>query len=364
MKFSCVKENLERALLLAERFTGKNVTLPILGNVLLEAEKAELYITATNLEYGIRISVPGNGNVGRASVPAKILSSLLQSVREEKLELEEKQGNIILKTDSRDIKIKGMNPDDFPLLPKIKKTASFFIENQILKYAIEKVLPAVSLSEFKPELAGVFFKISNTTLYCAATDTFRLAEKKIELERKAEDGTASFILPYKVSQELARLSDEVNDEVKISFGENQILFETERIKIISRLIEGTFPEYSGIIPKNYEGTVYANRVDLTSAVRGSTLFVSKLQDVTLAVGKNKLEIIASNPEVGEYKTELTAAFSGKESKVSFNYRYLLDGLSALEDEEVFIGLNGSNAPALFRNKSDGSFIYVVMPIRT
>ena len=366
MKFSCVKENLERALFLAERFTGKNVTLPILGNVLLEAEGAELFITATNLEYGIRVSVPGNGSRGgRASVPAKILSSLLQSLREEKLELEEKQGNVTLKTDSRDIKINGMNPDDFPLLPKIKKTASFSVENSALKHAVEKVIPAVSPSEFKPELAGVFFKISGAVLHCAATDTFRLAEKKVELERKIEGGTVSFILPYRVSQELVRVSDEVDEEeVKISLGENQILFEMGRAKIVSRLIEGAFPEYSGIIPKNYEGTAYINRADFTSAVRGSTVFASKLQDVTLMVGKNKAEIVASNPEVGEYKTELAAAFNGKETKISFNHRYLLDGLNALEDEEIFVGLNGTNAPALLQNKSDGSFIYVVMPIRT
>lgn len=362
MKFLCLKDNLEKALSLAERFTGKNVTLPILGNVLLEAEENVLYITATNLEYAIRIKVPGKiTRSGKVSVSAKIINSLVQSTRAEKIDLEEKQGNLFIKTDTRDVRINGVPADDFPLLPKIKKTAGFSLENFFLTDGLTKVLPAVSLSEFKPELNGVLFKTSGKFLHLAATDTFRLAEKVLELTEKSEDGGVIFILPQRIAQELARLP--AKDEIRVSLGDNQALFETENIKIISRLIEGNFPEYSGIIPQNFEITCFLNKNELIEAIRASSIFVSKLQEVKINLSGQALEITSSNPEVGEYKNKLGVQASGKGVNLSFNFRYLLDGLNSLDGEEIFLGLNSENAPTLVRNKEDGSFKYVLMPIR-
>ena len=133
MKFICLKENLEKALIIAERFTGKNITLPILGNILLETSETALFVTATNLEYAIRIKVAGKiEKAGRVSVPAKIVSSLLQSTRSEKVDLEEKQGSLFIKTDTRDIRINGIIAEDFPLLPKIKKTYSVTVDGPSL----------------------------------------------------------------------------------------------------------------------------------------------------------------------------------------------------------------------------------------
>lgn len=374
MKFLCLKENLEKALVVAERFTGKNVTLPILGNVLLETDETMLYVTATNLEYAIRIKVPGKvSRNGKVSVPAKIISSLVQSTRSEKIDLEEKGGNLLITTDTRDSMINGTLVDDFPLLPKIKKAAFFILDHFSLTTGLSKVLPAVSLSEFKPELNGVFFKVSGNLLHLAATDTFRLAEKVLELTEKPQNGEINFILPQRMAQELARLP--AGNELTVSLGDNQILFETDEIKIISRLIEGNFPEYSGIIPKNFEITSFVKKDELIEAVRSSSIFVSKLQEVRLNLGSQILEIASANPEVGEYKTRLEAQSSGKGISsnhykedgngisLNFNFRYLLDGLNSLDDKEIFLGLNSENAPTMLRNKEDGSFKYVLMPIR-
>lgn len=365
MHFICVKENLEKALILAERFTGKNVTLPILSNVLFEAEKNSIIITATNLEYGIQVSIPGKvDKEGKISLPAKIISQLVQSIKEEKLDFEEKQGNVFIKTLGRNIRMNGMNANDFPLLPKIKKNFSFSTEGPLLKSSLEKTMPAVSPSEFKPELSGILFKISGSKLHLVATDTFRLAEIKLDLVQKPDGHPLSFILPFRTAQELARVIGEVGEDIWISVGEGQALIEIGRAKIVTRLVDGTFPEYSAIIPKNFETTVYLEREGLLEAIRSSALFASRLQDVVFRLRKKNLEIYTINPEVGEYRTEITAVSSGKECEVSFNYRYLLDGLGALEDKEIFMGLNGSNLPTVLQNKSDSSFIYVVMPIRT
>jgi DNA polymerase-3 subunit beta len=374
MKFICLKENLERALIIAERFTGKNITLPILGNILLEASETALFVTATNLEYAIRIKVAGKiEKAGRVSVPAKIISSLLQSTRSEKVDLEEKQGSLFIKTDTRDIRINGIIAEDFPLLPKIKKTYSITMDGPSLVNNLAKVLPAVSFSEFKPELNGVFFKAANNLLYLAATDTFRLAESSLTLAEKTQNKEINFILPQKTAQEIARLP--VKEELEISGGDNQILLETEDIKIISRTIEGNFPAYDGIIPKKFEVASFVNREKLVETIRSASIFASKLQEVRLNLTRQILEVTASNPEIGDYKTKIEVQSSGKsfsdptkeggETGVSlgFNFRYLLDGLAALDDEEIFLGLNSENAPTLIRNREDDFFKYVLMPIR-
>ncbi len=362
MKFSCVKEYLEKAAAIAERFTGKNITLPILANILLETESNNLLITATNLEYAVQIAVPGKtGRPGKVSIPAKIFNSLVQSTREEKIDLEEKQRNLLVRTEARDTRINGLDTEDFPLFPKMKKTNSITMESDLLRQGLEKVLPAVSGSEFKPELAGVFFGFALRSLKLAATDTFRLAEKTIPLNSK-EGESFSFILPQRVAAELARVLQD-QEEVGISMGENQVLFETNGIKIIARLIEGNFPEYGGIIPKQFESTSHLKREECLQAVRSASIFSSKIQEVRLKFKGKSLEIDSANTEVGEHKVTIPAASGGKDSNISFNYRYLLDGLSALDEEELFLGINNENTPSLMRNKEDGSYLYVLMPIR-
>lgn len=365
MRFSCIKDNLARSLSIAERFTGKNISMPVLGNVLLESGTSSLSIQATNLEYGISIQIPGKGTKdGRVSVPAKIVSSLIQSVKDEKVDLEGRQGGLFIKTENREVRVNGTDPEEFPLLPKIKKTYSFTVEGAALGHGLESVLPAAALSEFKPELSGVFFKTSAKTLYLVATDTFRLAQKIIDLPQKSEGGEVAFIAPFRLCQEISRIVVGGEDEeLKLSVGENQLMFESARFKVISRLIEGSFPEYTRIIPKNFDTTTFLSRPALIDSLREASICSSKLQDVCLEFRGKKLQITSQNPEVGEYKNTLDSQAVGKEMATSFNYRYLLDGLTALEEEDVFFGLNGRELPSLLRNKTEESFIYVVMPIR-
>lgn len=371
MKFTCVRENLERAVSIAERFTGKNLTLPILGNVLFDVQENVLTITATNLEYAIQIAVPGSGGrAGRISVPAKIASALVQSIQDEKIQLEERSGNLIVKTDTRDARVNGMPANDFPLMPTIKKTASFEIGSLDLQSGFASVLPAVSLSEFKPELAGVHCKVGLRALHLAATDTFRLAEKTIPLPPPEGRGMPnqdaspfSFILPQRIASELSRILDG-EERITISVGENQVLFEREGMRVISRLIEGNFPEYGAIIPNQFGTTCFLKRALLLRAVKSSSIFASKLQDVVLNFTKAECEISSENQEIGEYRTRLPLTLSGREARASFNYRYLIDGLSIVQGEDIFFGMNGETAPALMHDRADNSLLYVIMPIKT
>lgn len=362
MKFTCQTEHLRRALSWAERFTGKNTTLPILGNILLEAEGNILHITATNLESAIRVAVHGSGaKAGRVCIPAKIINSFLHTIGDEKVSLEERQGSLFIKTTTKETRMNGMPADDFPLIPQIKKTHSFSVGGYVFKTGLESVLPAVSSSEFKPELGGVYVRVALSQLRLAATDTFRLAEKTISFETPYKGDGFTFILPARAAQEVVRvLGDE--EEVIVSIGESQAVFETDGMMIISRLTDGNFPDYSGIIPKNFESSCFAKRDDVLASVRASSIFASKLQEVSLNVSSSEMEIKSLNQDIGEYRNKISCAQSGKDVLVGFNYRYILDGLSTLHEDELFFGFNGEQAPSLIKNKSDGSFLYVVMPI--
>lgn len=365
MKFSCAKAQLERAVGIAERFCGKNLALPILANILMEAGDNSVVVTATNLEQAVQFRVPARiAKPGKVCVPAKVFSSLLQSLGEDKLDAEAERGNLHLRTESRESRLNGSSADDFPLVPKIKKSAAFTVETAALTTALSRVLPAVSSSEFKPELAGALFRSGRDTLTLCATDTFRLAEHQVPLAKSEESGSTSFIVPHRAVQEMARILEGEDGVTSLVLGDNQILVESVGGgRMISRLVEGNFPDYQGIIPSHFTTSAYLPRGEIMSGVRASSIFASKLQEVTLRLGTKQIEVAAANPEVGEYHTRHNAALNGKEIAMSFNWRYLLDGIQALEDDEVFFGCNQETSPALLRNKSRADFTYVVMPIR-
>lgn len=363
MKFSCIRDHLERALLIAERFTGKNITLPILGNVLLTVAGNNLTVSATNLEYAIEVSVPGKGGRDdRVSVPAKVAGALIQSLREEKVDLEGKQGNLLIKTPARETRINGMPAEEFPIIPKVRKSHSFSVEGEVLRRGLERVLPVVSTSEFKPELAGVQFLVAGATIRLAATDTFRLAEATLPLASGQSKENFSFILPQRTSQEIARISSG-DEEVRVGLGENQAEFSTPSLRVVSRLIEGRFPDYAAIIPKKFATSSFLEKKQFMEAIKVASIFASKMQEINFSFGHNKLAINSANQEVGEYSMEMAAPTSGGDLQTSFNHRYLLDGLNALEEAELFLGTNGREGAALLRNKSNEDFLYVLMPIR-
>lgn len=347
----------------AERFSGKHATLPILANILLEQEGNTLRVTATNLESAIQITIPGAGSqTERLTVPAKIASSLIQSMSDENVELQGKQGNLHIKTGTRESRINGMPADDFPLMPKIKKTSAFSVSAPDIRAGFERVLPACATSEFRPELGGVYVQVTPHALYFAATDTFRLAEKTILYEKKGVDESFSFILPFRIAQEMGRVLDG-DGGVRVTIGDNQALFEMEDVHVLARTIEGAFPEYRAIIPKQFETSCFVKKNELTAGIKASSIFASKLQDVSLSIQDKKIHLNAANQEVGEHKSILACALTGKDVSVSFNYRYLFDGIQLVDEEELFMGFNGENGPCVIRNKEDASFLYVLMPIR-
>lgn len=362
MKIISTRNNLRDAFQLAERFTGKNLTLPVLGNILLSAGEKGARVSATNLEIGVETALPGKIiKTGAVTIPAKIVHSLIQSLEDDSVTVEEKDAVVTIKTDSSLFSVQGMPPTDFPRLPNVKKENEFVISAHILKGGLAAVTPSVSLSDFKPELSGVFCKRDAHSLTLAATDSFRLAEKTVPL---GLSGNAfSFILPGRTAQELIRSLPEDGSDVTIREGEHQILCSFGDTEIISRLIDGAYPDYAAIIPKSFDTHIMAPREECVRKIKAASTLSSKLNDITIRWNTDTMVFEAANTELGKSEIQFSGKAKGKIGRVSFNYRYLLDGLEALGASEATISLNGDTAPAMIQSAEDPAFRYVVMPIR-
>ncbi|MDO8560904.1 MAG: DNA polymerase III subunit beta [bacterium] len=363
MKLVCTRNNIRDAFQLAERFVGKNLTLPILGNILLEAIGKSVRCVATNLEIGVEVSVPCKIiKEGSVTMPGKLINSLLSSIDDEIITFEEKDCALTVKTDSSHFLIQGISSKDFPILPKFKKGKEFSISSKELKTSLTQVAPSVASSDFRPELSGIFFKKELKSLILAATDSFRLAEKTINLN-SSQGESFSFILPARTAQELLRILSDSDDDVLVRESENQVFFELNDTHIVSRVVDGNYPDYTAIIPKGFDAHVSVARDELVKKIKAASVLASKLNDVSLSFSSGESSVEAINSEVGKSKIIFSSKIKGKDSRVSFNFRYLLDGLESLYGEELLISLNGDSAPALITDPQNSSFRYVVMPIR-
>lgn len=363
MKITCTIDNFKNAVITAERFTGRHITLPILSYILIAARDKKIFINSTNLETGIECAVSGKViKTGAVAAPAKILSQILQSIQDNTITLFIDGYQLNISTSTSEVVIAGLNPDDFPKLPIIKPEYSFTIPAPEFIAALEQIIPAVATSDLKPELSGIFFHTAPNTLILAGTDSFRLAEKTITNLAGIKDD-AAFIVPARTIQEILRIIPQ-DGELGVSVGEHQVVFQYNETKILSRLIDGTYPPYQNLFPKTYETTLLVRRDDLFQKIRLAAVFSSRLNDVTLKFSENKLEVATANNEAGRTTSQIPVKGRGKANSVVFNHKYLAEGIQASGGEDVVLNLNGAAGPALIQNSADMSFRYLLMPIRS
>ncbi|MBI4132145.1 MAG: DNA polymerase III subunit beta [Candidatus Sungbacteria bacterium] len=365
MKITCTTENLRSVVAVVERFTGRHITLPILSYILCRADDKKIIFTATNLEIGIERHVPGKvQKAGAAVIPAKPFTQLLTTIRDDTITLEARAQQIILHTPTADVTIVSLNHNDFPTLPVIKREYTFSVPAQEFTGALERVLPAAATSDLKPELSGVLLSTAPATLTLAATDSFRLAEQTMTDHPGIREELAC-IVPLRTTQELFRsLAAEEGGDVRVSIGEHQAVFEWGGTRILSRLVDGTYPPYRAIIPAAYETTLLVSRIDLMEKIRMAAVFSSRLNDVTLRFSPTELEVATDNAETGSTRARLPVKGRGASGSAVFNYRYFSDGLAAAGGENILLSLNGVSGPTLISNPGDSSYRYLVMPIRS
>jgi len=374
LKIFSLQENLKQGLALVGHVSGKNVNLPILNNVLIRAEEGKIRLIATNLEIGVISTVRGKiEREGLFTVSSKIISDCINLLPNKKIGLEQKENDLLVDCENYQAKIKGQSAEEFPLIPEVDRKNYFSAEAEEVKRAISQVIFATALSETRLELSGVLFVFSGGNLTMAATDSYRLAEKKIKIKSSSEE-EKKIIVPAKTLQELLRvlsvnLDDEVeekNSEIRFYISENQILFTYGSTELVSRLIEGQYPDYQQIIPNNSKTKIFIDRQELIRAVKMASLFSKTgINDINLdfPAGKNQVVISSVSGQTGENITNLEARVSGDDNSIVVNYRYLLEGLSNIEKETVKIEVIDSNTPCIIRPEQDESHLYIIMPIK-
>ncbi len=363
MNIECIKEKLVYAISKAEKITGKNITLPILNCLLLEASNSTLTIKATNLDLGVEISLPVKVNKpGKVAVPGSVLYNFISNITNDKnITLEVVDNNLKVETKHSKSLIKTFPIDDFPNIPKISGTP-FTLNTPALLRGLKSVMYSSSTSTIRPVLSSILVSSEDDSVTFVATDSFRLAEKRIPVKKHKE--FSQILIPFKNINEIIRTLEDIKDEIEVSLSDNQISFKFGDIYLTSRVIDGVFPDYKQIIPKETKTEIVLLKQDFVSSLRISNIFSDKFSQVVFSVSpKSKtFKITTKNMEVGENTNTLDAVIKGEELNISFNYKYIIDCFNSIDSDSVSLSFSDQNKPMLIRGVSDKSFLYLVMPM--
>lgn len=362
MKLKIGKTALVNGLQLGYGIISARSTVPILSNVLLRAEDKKLWLTTTDMEVSVRCVVEAEvSKVGSTTVPARRLLSIIKELAVEDIEIEVDEKNAMsIRAGSSYFKVMGQSDDDFPRLPDFKGKFGYVLDQGQFKAMLNNVAYSASSDETRYVLNGVYLLFSGEKLTAVATDGRRLAlaEHDLEFPKEAE---GEMIIPSKAINELLHsLKDQ--GQLKICAAGTQTMFEFDDILVVSKLIEGSYPNFKQVIPAQSAERVPIEREALLSAVRRVALLTSeKSNSVKLTFSKNKLKVSVTTPEVGEAHETMAVKYSGKEMSVAFNPEYLMDPLRHLTNDEIYLEMTDEMSPGVV--KCDHPFLYVLMPMR-
>ncbi len=361
MKFKTKKETLLNGIQIVQNIVNPKPTLPILSNILLESQSGGMRLTATDLDIGISCVIPMDiQEPGAITLPSKRLGDIIKELPGEDVSVAVKKNNlVVIETEPCQFKIMGLPREEFPQLPEFKDKQAIKIEQALLQEILKLTTFAVSFDETRYVLNGILFQVNKNSLTLVATDGKRLAVVEKKLPQNT-DKQISIIVPIKAIQELNRNLKGEGD-VSLILGNNQILFELGNTVVISRLIEGEFPDYRQVMPPVSENKLRIGREEFLLAIkRAALLSTPDYQAVKFELFKNKLVVSKSTPDIGESREELPVKYQGKEMAIGFNPAYLIDVLKNLQDEEVEFELTDSEKPGVVRMNG---YTYIVLPMR-
>jgi len=364
MKIECTQDKLSRALAVVSHAVGTRTTLPVLANIMLKTENGRLRLSATNLEIGVSTFVVGKvDDEGDITLPARILQEFVTTNSDATITISTKDSDAILKSQHYKATIKGIPASEFPTIPQVSPEFEAEVNGSKFKQALAQTIYAAALDETRPVLAGVLMRVSGNEMKLAATDSYRLAEKTMPLDKKVEK-SIEVVIPARTMLELARLIDDGDGVLNIKIGENQIAFSIGDNYLVSRIIEGAYPDYEQIIPKESPITALVKKGELANAMKMSALFArDTANNIKLKFAGKELEVLAESPQLGENHSTMPADIKGGELDISFNAKYILDGLPVIEGEEIEISLVGKLNPCVIKSPNDKTFVYIVMPLR-
>jgi DNA polymerase III subunit beta len=369
MKVFCTQENLRAGLQITGRIISPSKAIPALNNVLLIAENGSLSVKAANLELGLLVDIRCRVEEdGQVVIPAKTLLELISTLPNKTLELSVVGKDLVIETEKYKTVIKGVDASESPVLPEMVEGGGFTVPVTELKQALDEVLFATSLSETQAEIAGVYmYAQSDKAIVMVGTDRYRLAERVLPITASQQSITEEgVILPHRTAIELSRILSGATGDIRIMLSVGQASCVMEGIRVVSRLIDGQYPEYKHIIPKDFETEVVVDRQGLLSALKTTSVFAGNAQSIrlTFATEGGVIKVASGAQASGESEIEVDAQISGADQEVLFNYRYVLDCLQIITDERVVFKLVNPLSAVVLVPEGKDNYLYLVMPIRT
>ena len=368
MKIVCYKDKILKAINSVVKGVASKTTMPILEGILIQTNDNEIKLTTYDLEIGIEYVMECEvQEQGNTVVNAIMFSEIIRKLPDTQINISINDKNLLeIECEGSLYKLATMNPDEFPELPKIEIENSIEIDQNILKNMIRKTIFAVSTEDSRPIFTGCLFEIENNQLTLVAVDGFRLALRKIFLNKKSNDFSA--VIPGRTLNEVNKIISDSFETIKIGVSKNQALFEMDNCKIVTRILDGEFLNYKNVIPKNWETRIKVNKNNIQdsferiSLISSSSVEKEKKYPVKVQVDIGKVTISCTN-QTGDAKEELYVATEGKNLEAGFNPKYFLDSLKVIEDEEVYIEFGTSISPCLVKSTENEDYVYMILPIR-
>src|SRR3989338_416629 len=376
MKFSCTKDNFFLGLGATSHVAGRNMNLPILNNTLIQADKRGIRLTTTNLELAVVCTVRGKVDEdGEFTAPSKLLFDYVNLLQNERVDVEKNENTLHLQCEDNETQIQGLGANEFPLIPPIVGEHTFELDAAEFRGALSQVLFAVASNESRAELSGVSLRFGKDAakkpiLTIAATDSYRLAEREVVLDTASVDET-DVIIPARALSEVSRIlglfrdDPEAERRLQIRLSDSQAVFKYGSVELTSRTIQGAYPDYRQIIPASFKTEAVARREQLIKAVKTTSLFSrTGLYDVTLMIDPaSGITASANDSARGKNTAHTDAVVKGEPNNITVNSHYLLDGLHAIDTDEVVFCVNDGANPCLLRPKGKEGYLYLVMPIK-
>ncbi len=363
MKLQVTQENLSRALNNVARIATSRNTLPILSNVLIKTVDNRVCIAATNLNIAITNYIGSKvSKEGSITVPARLMQDFISSLPSGVIELTLDDTKLRIEAEHHKSVINGTPADDYPVMPKIKDGKKWKVPSKELKKALSQVVVAASNDDARPVLTGINFYTHEGNLYVVATDSYRLAEKK--LMKIKED--INILVPASAVQDLLRLLDDSEDEVNVTSDDQQILFQKGDVELVTRLIEGKFPEYRKLIPTKFSTDATIDKNEIVNIAKVSSLFARETAGSVRFIvdsGNQQVRIDSIASQLGENSASAPAKTEG-DGEITLNSRFVVDALNSLHGDEVYVGFNEKLEPFLVKNSKDDSYLHIIMPLKS
>ncbi|MFH2061564.1 MAG: DNA polymerase III subunit beta [Candidatus Beckwithbacteria bacterium] len=371
MKVSLLQENLAKGVLMVERMVANKAQLPVLSNILLVTEMGKLKISATNLETGMNLWISSKvEKTGKITIPAKVFLELVSSLPKDTVILETEGERLKVVCGKFKAIINGILAEEFPEVPSLKGGSkkgveSLIINTDIIESCVYQVAMAAGIDEARPIFTGVKWEISKD-IKLAATDGYRLSVKKIKGVKWVGD-LKEMVVPARALMELTKIISKVDDDevlMAVTDKDKQLILALKDVEVVTRLIEGEFPDFEKIVPKSSSTTIEFDKEELTQAVRAAAIFARDSANIVkFKVNDSNLLISANAPQVGENEVKVSILQKGEDTEIAFNSRYLLEILSLIKAERLTLSMSGPLSPGVFKEVPDKDFLHIIMPVR-